>query len=44
MGVQKSKKSLSKKKSRINSKIFKKNINFFISKENNLIKLSHHKI
>ncbi len=42
MGVQKSKKSISKKKKRLNLKFYNKNISLFINKENKKIHLRHH--
>ncbi|XXS36622.1 MAG: hypothetical protein ACSHUF_00490 [Candidatus Nasuia deltocephalinicola] len=41
MGVQKSKKSFSKKYKRINSKFFKNNLSISFNKEKNLLFLRH---
>ncbi|WP_259288783.1 50S ribosomal protein L32 [Candidatus Nasuia deltocephalinicola] len=42
MGVQKSKKSISKKNKRLSSRIYSKNISLFVNKENKKIHLRHH--
>ncbi|WP_259286314.1 50S ribosomal protein L32 [Candidatus Nasuia deltocephalinicola] len=42
MGVQKSKKSISKKNKRLNLKFYNKNISLFVNKENKKIHLRHH--
>ncbi|WP_259289818.1 50S ribosomal protein L32 [Candidatus Nasuia deltocephalinicola] len=44
MGVQKSKKSISKKNKRLNSNFYNKNISLYINKENKKIHLRHHLI
>ncbi len=42
MGVQKSKKSISKKNKRLSLKFYNKNISLFVNKENKKIHLRHH--